>query len=376
MIKQTLSRQELYDLIWSTPFSTLTKRYSITHHKLKNTCQKMAIPLPRQGHWEKLKYNKPVEIIKLPDEYFGKNNVTLNLYEAGDQVSKLIPSRLIELEKKIIRIEGHKLKVPKKLIDPHKLIIPVKEAFEKNKSTYSRDGLFRFLYGEVNINVSLRNFGRALKFMDTFIKLMEKRGGRIYNYDRMTHLEFQGEKIQFRCTEKRNRVLKPGNHSWPEYDYFASGILTFHVVYDYKTITWRDGNLTIEKQFAKIIAEIDLVWEKLKQKRLDLEKYWAEQAEKRRIEEEEEQLEKEKQKRIDKERTDFKKLLKTVNRWHLAENLRNYIKKVEENAKGNNTYSDDFKKWIDWARKKADWYDPLISSADEYLIESDLDKLS
>ena len=37
--------------------------------------------------------------------------------------------------------------------------------------------------------------------------------------------------------------------------------------------------------------------------------------------------------------------------------------------------SDDLKNWLDWARKKADWYDPLINIKDDLLENVDPDFL-
>jgi len=221
----------------------------------------------------------------------------------------------------------------------------------------------------LNINVAPANYGRALRFMDTFIKIIKGWGCDVYNRNRLTYFEMHKEQIQIRITEKLNRVLKPSKPNWPEYDYSASGTLMFSIVADWKTTTWKDGIIPLEKQLPSIIARLEIMGEKLNQESIEREIRRQQQQEQKRIEEE-------KRKRKEKELTDFKKLLKSLSRWHIAEDLRNYLNKVEENAIINNAYSDDLKTWLIWAREKANWYDPLIASEDEFLTDTDMEKMS
>lgn len=46
-----------------------------------------------------------------------------------------------------------------------------------------------------------------------------------------------------------------------------------------------------------------------------------------------------------------------------------YIQSKEELAMICGTLNDDLLKWIEWARKKADWYDPHVEAYDELLNE-------
>lgn len=60
-----ISRQELYDLVWSKPMTALAKEYNISDNGLRKICKKLDIPLPQLGHWQKLQYGKKVKIIPL-----------------------------------------------------------------------------------------------------------------------------------------------------------------------------------------------------------------------------------------------------------------------------------------------------------------------
>ena len=60
MEQVTLTRRELYDLVWSTPMTAIAKKYLISDVGLRKICISMNIPLPRAEHWEKIKAGKPV----------------------------------------------------------------------------------------------------------------------------------------------------------------------------------------------------------------------------------------------------------------------------------------------------------------------------
>ena len=77
MEKETFNRKELYDLVWSYPMLTLSKKYNISDNGLRKMCYRMNIPLPPQGHWQKVQYGKKVEVIRLPSNYNGVNEVCL-----------------------------------------------------------------------------------------------------------------------------------------------------------------------------------------------------------------------------------------------------------------------------------------------------------
>jgi hypothetical protein len=48
---ERLSREELYELVWSQPLRTLSARFRISDVALKKTCLKAAIPTPERGYW-------------------------------------------------------------------------------------------------------------------------------------------------------------------------------------------------------------------------------------------------------------------------------------------------------------------------------------
>lgn len=47
----TFTREQLYDLVWQQPISTLAKTLGVSGARLTNGCSKMQIPRPERGYW-------------------------------------------------------------------------------------------------------------------------------------------------------------------------------------------------------------------------------------------------------------------------------------------------------------------------------------
>jgi hypothetical protein len=51
----TLTRDELYKLVWSRPMSQLSREYSISDVGLAKICKKHKVPYPPRGYWAKVR---------------------------------------------------------------------------------------------------------------------------------------------------------------------------------------------------------------------------------------------------------------------------------------------------------------------------------
>ena len=367
MSNQTLTRKELYDLVWSTPFTTLLKRYAITDTGLRKICTKMEIPLPKSGYWEKVRFNKPVEKGSLSNDYSGDSEVILSLRVEGEVANVGIQSPLTILENEITKKEGALLEVPERLTNPDKLIIAAKESLTRSRAYLTEGGLVNTSINEMSIKVSPKNVNRALRFMDTFIKVINNRGHKILVGYKLSYIVIGEEKIEINFREKTKRNPNQNDNSWQRY--LATGILTFNAKIHWNNVEWKDGKLPLEKQLAKIIAKLELEGERLKDQAIQREIVWAEREEQRRIKEEKENLKK-------MEAAKFKKLLQNSKQWQEANIIHNYLNETEAKAKSDNNLSEEKQAWILWARKKADWYDPLIAASDDLLNENDKENLN
>lgn len=117
-----LTRKELYDLVWSKPISTLSKELDLNDLEFRKICTDYQIPIPKNGHWSKLKFSKPVTIIPFIDGFDGSNMI--------QYVPKIKSTKELVKKFKPIRTE-----VPLKLTNPLPEILEAEAELKQYKFT-------------------------------------------------------------------------------------------------------------------------------------------------------------------------------------------------------------------------------------------------
>lgn len=366
-----ISRQELYDLVWSKPMTALAKEYNISDNGLRKICKKLDIPLPQLGHWQKLQFGKKVKTIPLPKDFKGEETITLNERKEETDNGNNVFSEYHKLLKKITEDSSLTFSVPDRLVNADKLIIEAKNDFDSRK--HEKYAIYRGIMstssGIVNVSVAPKNSNRALRIMDKIIKLLKLRGHNVIVKENTTYAVVKGEEIKIRLREKVKRVItKDEKYSWNNTEYIASDILSFKID-EYPEKEFNDtNNQTLEEQLPKILTKLELVSEKIKRDNEEREIRHQEYRKQREIEEAF-------KKRHTNEIENFKKLLEESERCKKAVDMRNYIKQIENNAIRDNNLSEELTNWITWANNKADWYDPITRKQDELLNEKDINDL-
>ena len=195
--------------------------------------------------------------------------------------------------------------------------------------------------------------------MDTMIKALRSRGHQFINKNGSTHVVVYGEEYAITCKEKERRIIVKDKYQ-DRSELEPTGKLAFRIGESYWLKEWTENITPIEEQVAKILASVEYRGWNDQQDRIEREKQHA-------IREEKERIEAELQAKKEKELADFKELFKKAKRHEEAEVIRRYVNKLEESALSRNTLTDDVKKTIEWARNKADWYDPFMETFDELL---------
>ena len=356
MEKIILTRKELYALVWSKPVAALLRKYDIKNSELRKILTEMNIPTPEMGHWQRLQYGKPVEIKILPDDFSGRDSITLTLRDINSPFIKSPQKTLKEL---IINETNLPVKVSQKLSKPDILISEARESLMMKRSirnsryvglNYDRyKGMAETKRNELRIRVSPANVGRALRFFDAFIKLLRARQHDIIIENDHTYAVVEEEKFEISLKERFFRTKS--SDSWLSFVYQPSGILVFKLEsYPYKE--WKDGQRLLEDRLPDILAWFELYAQKRKQERLNYE-------EQRKIQEEKERIEREIKARKEKEIRNFRKLVKEANQWHQTQIIRSYICYVEGKAQECGELTDDLRHWIDWSKQKTDGYNPV-----------------
>ena len=259
MDKITFTREELYQLVWSDPMLTIANKYLISDTGLRKICINMDIPLPRAGHWMKLKFGQKIFHPPLPSSKSEKNNIELEPrpLELLKVIGILSPAKTKKL---LIEQElAETLSVPERLSNPEKIILQAKENLTR-KDSYPRNGLISTHIGFVNISVSKQNIPRALRFMDTFIKSLRARGHEYIIRNRENYAVIKGEEIETGLREKTTQA--PSNDKWLKYDYVPSGALVLKTgKWSYKK-EWTDSKLLLEQQISAIIGWMETLADK------------------------------------------------------------------------------------------------------------------
>ena len=69
MTPRTLTRQEMYDLVWSKPMTQLAAEFELSDVGLRKICKAAKVPTPGLGYWAKLANGKKVIKTELPTLY-------------------------------------------------------------------------------------------------------------------------------------------------------------------------------------------------------------------------------------------------------------------------------------------------------------------
>ncbi len=360
MEKITFTRKGLYDLVCKEPLSRLAKKYKISDNGLRKICKRMNIPLPPNGHWQKVQFGYKVTPIKLSEKYTGKNEVTLDERGLNEVVTESPQAIIKRMTKEIESTSGLSFKVNDRLTQPDKLLTSTLNFYQSLKRyRKTNQGDYPSRIDVLNIDVSEDNEHRAFLIMDTIIKLLRARHHGVIARFRETFAVIQGEEIKIRIREKQN-FLDTRETLGKTFTLY-SGELIF-VIGDYNKKEFRDSTEKLENKISSIVAYLEYQGNIKKEERIKWEI-------RRKEEERQEQIRREFKEKQDKETQAFKNLFLQAIRLHQANILRTYIQTVDSNTIKNGNQSEEYTIWKAWAENKISWYDPLINGVDPLLTD-------
>lgn len=349
-----ISRKQLYDIVWSTSLSKLTQEYALSNEGIKKICKQFDIPMPDNGYWMKLKFNKPVKKVKLNPNFGGVDKIVFTIREAGNPIN-VDQTPLTIRTKEIENDPNAPLIVPDKISKPDILTLQTKEYWRESKGSVFYDKYIKLRYP---IRVSVKDRERALRFMDTFVKLLRYRGHTIAKEHHDTCVLIDSIYIQFDLREATKRV--PSTEKWRTADYVPTGEFIFKVGRYSREKEWRDGKVKLEALLARIVAKLELYAQDEKEQN-ERTRLWRLKLE------EEKRIKEEIKKRKDDESDKFIKLLDLSKQYNNSLLIRQYIEAEKEKAIKTNSLTQEVQEWIKWANDKADWYDPTINKPDDIL---------
>lgn len=363
-----VTRQALYDQVWSTPMTKLAKEYGISDVALAKICKKLNVPYPRRGYWRRKETGKAVKQLPLlPNTDPAKQRVTIHRTIRPESVVPLSEDATQRITAE--QAPERKIVVPDRLTSPHRLL---KEHLTEWRSPKVNDygAIWSGSIRQLNLRVSPTSLGRALRIMDTLFKALESGGypvGIQQGYHKTLGVRINGEPITFGLEERFQRMSHPEQkdltRQWwqrQRYQYSPTGILSLKI-----TEVWGDGlrktwsdrkRAKIENCLNEFIVGLLRVAEAVKSARLKRELEQQAQREAQHTREEEARKRQE-------ELARRQALEQEAVNWAKAQQLRGYLAALKDvliAKHGEIQPGSPADHWLSWAHQHADRLDPLI----------------
>lgn len=367
----TLTREQLYDLVWSEPMQHLAKQIGISDVAIAKHCRKLGIPVPERGYWNKLQAGKPVTKTTLPD----RDLVTINRVTISGVLTPELRGRIkgepgeaesgeesIEALTERLRKRLGTVSVPRNFLRVHPAIAALLQKDEKQRQEYARHP---YSWNEPRFESPFER--RRLLFLNGLFLGFAKVGGRgwvrgndarelaIYMGDASVSFRLDGP-TQGRGNGRTAAAASKGRDS------LCLTISTAHEAVPGIPLSWRDEDgQKLEQQLTEIIVGMAVAGEHLHRKWLEQQAAWARQRkeeaerEAQRRKAEQERRERERIAAIEKAKRDA--LGRDASAWLEANDIRAYVEAVRK-AMGSSEITEA---WARWALMEADKIDPIAS---------------
>lgn len=413
-----LTRKQLYDEIWALSVAGVARKYNLNYGKLIATCKAENVPFPSSGYWTRKNMGKDVSNEAVELSGHEETEISLITNDATIKRIRKVKAEIVENKQTDI-IEDAKVVVEElqqnkaeniskwsggmlefldeternKVLEVacnlrinqntrlHKTLVQYKKDIADYK-TRLKEAQNRSYYNprynkpenepEFFKEMSDECMPRAIAILDTVFKAIESMGGSI-NSD--LSVKIRGDIVRFRMVESQDQVKHEmtkqeaqalvkynddiKNHRWAskpqirKYDKVYNGKL--RIVFGERSYIRDTNSEKLEDRLGDILVTL---YEKAEENRIVRKA--CEETERKRVEEtrrrEENRQRKEQEIRL------VKELVNKAEDYRIAKEIREYIQAMIDS--GNEDITPE---WIEWALKKADWYDPSIATEDEYL---------
>lgn len=382
-------REKLYEEVWSKSVVKVAAQYGVSDVAIHKICKTMNIPVPPRGYWSRLRAGEKMKKTPLPPTK-GITRINGTRTFEGEKIPETQAQKLDflpESERQVIILVAQHIVMTPENAPLHKKIAAYRSVVKEwNRKDTKSEGAQRnyksyynrppFLAGVIS-NESLP---RVYRILDALYRQVERLGG-VVNDDlslliRNEHViievvEAQDEVKHELTKQEAQQILiyedAKRRHTWAaepqirKYDYVFNGRLRINIR---QSRYFRDtDNINVESRLGDMLIDLYEQSEVVRR-----EREAKEEAERKR--EEEARLREERRNRYNEEVEQTIVLENLAMDYEKACRIRAYIKAVEV-ACESDELDDETAAWIDWAKKKADWFDPIIAREDEVLGERD-----
>lgn len=400
---QRVTREQLYEQVWSVPIWTLCGQYGLSDNGLRKVCKRLNVPVPKRGYWAKVEAGQKPRKAALPKE--AKTTAT-DVWCAPKREKTAADTADVEWLRDREAFEAdpaNRIEVIQKPRRWNPVIAPLKESLEEEEKKieaarkaneqyekwpqwrkqremgpdrmawfwYERSGqLMPATHHASVVRLSLAQFRRGLAILNAVAVAAVKRGFAVSLDDKKGRmvLEGHGGRLDVRMSEKteqRTRNVKRYDGKMEDEQYrVPTGRLRLFIERGYGKV-WtleESAEAALETKFNAFFAG---VWKQVKfcrQKTREEEAAAQRRAVLAAERAEVERREAEEAARREEERRRREELVEEVAAWRRAGEIRAYVVAVKAERKKSGTEgSAEFSEWERWAIAVAGELDPVVA---------------
>lgn len=363
-----MTREELYDAVWTTAMHRLSKQYGVSNARLVRICDDHLIPRPDSGFWTRQRLGFEAKRNPLPTATPGIPNTIVIPVKPKSQ-AKPITESLTRCDVPLSPKSIVKTVLERSSIDLRKVHPLVRSAWKIIMNGIAERGeIMCAPYNQrcIGVRASKRYLGRALLFIDALIRKLEPKGCRIVLSEEGRGcycFEVDGERVLFwlmEHTQRQKRIPKDEQEAksflFQRFSFHSTGRMTFGIKefeIGWELREWSDAKGSkLEDFIEEIVTAISLAGQRIKQQR-------EEMAACRRAAEVELQKQIDARRRWEEELARRNDLIQQCSHWREADSLRRFVEACRSSlvAAGENNESAEV--WLQWATQHAERLDPL-----------------
>lgn len=356
----TLSREELYALVWATPISRLSAQYGLSGNGLAKICRRLDVPYPPRGYWARKAAEKKVIQSPLPTARPGTRTQVKITPSLPPSPPPQVPSELEEGLAAAGRLTAN-LKVSGKLNRPHQIVAGWIEERQREREQAKRYSWNRGDYLPPDFTAIER---RRHRLLSALLSALEKHGYTAKADERgRPMVEIDKEAVVLTIKEKFRQVRHPltdeekkrgfnPKRPWRQ-ELQSTGLLQLSIeprLHSALPSSWIDApDQSLETQLPEVAATFIAAAPILRERRrrYEEEEQRRHQEELRRYEERQKQL---------RERNRLRGLLELASRWKQVEEARLFLDALTARATDQLTEMVDdqtLDEWIAWSTRSA-----------------------
>jgi hypothetical protein len=367
-----ITRQQLYEHVWSKPIRQLAKEYGLSDVGLSKLCRRHNIPLPPMGYWMKVSHDiYPPRPPLPPAPPETPESIEIKPTPQRAEKREKYPDLMKECD--AIRRDGLQVELPKSMNDLHPLLKHAHQLLKKSRP--DSDGRIHPWRGCANILVSPQTLDRAIRITHALFRLLESQGFIVSVREEErngTYVRILGEELRISMKEKVKRTERVQTSEFDhKYEFHPIGTLFFETGLYYGEglqHRWEDNpSSQLEDKLVDINDGLIQIALRQRIKQLEWDEIERSEEKERKLREATEQQRKD-------EQTRFKRLVQDASDWHTSNTIRSYINAVRASMKFDETpeAKAELEQWLEWAKGKADELDPLVNQVASRQNDGDL----